>query len=436
MSRIPVSNFYTVPREDFGRRAPARRDIPAKGISRGLFLTAAIAAGVFAMWSGLVTSYVVFRDDALQALFSQQRNVVRAYDTQIATLEAELHRIRSMRFVDQERVDRQMAELRALQRAIENRQTAINTLAQSVGRGQPEITGSVPPAKNRPADAAPPPAPAPDAKPRPISDVIRVDPAPAAPLQSRITPALRPTGVNPALHEIADIAARLARVSNEQADALNRLEQQADERLARAQQAIALLPGPAALPAPPRTATAAAPVGGPFVPANAAPRDPFARQLFRINQAAAETERLTRHLSLLPVLSPISGPAEITSGFGSRVDPFLRQMALHSGIDFRAETGEPIRTTAAGTVIWAGWNGGYGQMVEIDHGNGFTTRYAHLSAVLVKDGAVLPAGAMVGRAGSTGRSTGPHLHYEVRFNGDAVDPLRFLRAGQQLALRR
>lgn len=430
MSRTPVSNFYTVPREDFGRRHAAARGGQAKGISRGLFLTAAIAAGAFAIWSGLVTSYVIFRDDALQALFNQQRNVVRAYDAQLATLETELERIRSMRFVDQERVERQMAELRALQRAIELRQNAINTVTQSVTRGQPEVTGSVP-ARNRPADAAP--AAAPDAKPRPISDVIRVDPTPAAPLQSRITPALRPTGVNPALHEIADIAARLARASNEQAAALNRLEQQTDDRLARAQQAIALLPGPAALPAAPqRTATAALPVGGPFVPVTAAPQDPFARQLFRINQAAAEAERLTRHLVLLPVLSPIAGPAEITSGFGSRVDPFLRQMALHAGIDFRAETGDPIRATAAGTVIWAGWNGGYGQMVEIDHGNGFTTRYAHLSAVLVKDGAVLAAGALVGRAGSTGRSTGPHLHYEVRFNGDAVDPLRFLRAGQRL----
>ncbi|MBN8921351.1 MAG: M23 family metallopeptidase [Rhizobiales bacterium] len=105
---------------------------------------------------------------------------------------------------------------------------------------------------------------------------------------------------------------------------------------------------------------------------------------------------------------------------------------MHTGLDFRGATGEPARATAAGKVTNAGWSGGYGRMVEIDHGNGFATRYGHLSEILVKDGQTVRPGQIVGRVGSTGRSTGPHLHYETRIDGEAVDPHRFLRAGARL----
>jgi murein DD-endopeptidase MepM/ murein hydrolase activator NlpD len=116
-----------------------------------------------------------------------------------------------------------------------------------------------------------------------------------------------------------------------------------------------------------------------------------------------------------------------------RTDPFRRRPAMHTGIDFRAPTGQPARATAGGTVISAGYNRGYGNMVEIDHGNGLTTRFAHLSKVLVKKGQTIAKGDTVGQTGSTGRSTGPHLHYEVRVNGRAIDPMTFIRAGDQLS---
>ena len=116
-----------------------------------------------------------------------------------------------------------------------------------------------------------------------------------------------------------------------------------------------------------------------------------------------------------------------------RVDPFLHVPAMHTSIDFRGELGEPIHATAAGTVTAAGWSGGYGKMVEIDHGNGLSTRYGHLSAIDVEVGHHVRSGQIIGRMGSTGRSTGPHLHYETRVGGEAVDPQRFLRAGLRLA---
>ena len=131
---------------------------------------------------------------------------------------------------------------------------------------------------------------------------------------------------------------------------------------------------------------------------------------------------------------PVSGEIDMSSGFGMRMDPFLRSPAMHTGLDMRGDTGDPVRATANGTVTSAGPNGGYGKMVEIEHKNGLSTRYAHLSAIDVKVGQVVKIGQVIGKIGSTGRSTGPHLHYETRVDGEAVDPQKYLRAGIRLGL--
>jgi murein DD-endopeptidase MepM/ murein hydrolase activator NlpD len=117
-----------------------------------------------------------------------------------------------------------------------------------------------------------------------------------------------------------------------------------------------------------------------------------------------------------------------------RLDPFLSRPAMHTGIDFRGDSGEAIRVTASGKVVSAGWSGGYGRMVEVDHGNGLSTRYGHLSEIDVQVGQAVKAGQTVGRMGSTGRSTGPHLHYETRIDGEAVNPQKFLHAGAKFGL--
>ena len=145
-------------------------------------------------------------------------------------------------------------------------------------------------------------------------------------------------------------------------------------------------------------------------------------QLTRLRQASAA----------LPLARPTSAEADLTSGFGMRIDPFTRGPAMHTGLDFKAEYGADARATAAGTVAAAEYSGGYGRMVEIDHGNGLSTRYAHLSSIRVVAGQKVAAGTLVGRVGSTGRSTGAHLHYETRIDGVPVDPRRFLRAGARL----
>ncbi len=183
----------------------------------------------------------------------------------------------------------------------------------------------------------------------------------------------------------------------------------------------------------PAAAGPGAPMGGPFVPVKLkSDSSAFERQLYRINLAKAQVDRLTRTLVSVPVRKPITGEIDTTSTFGMRVDPFVHAPAMHTGLDFRGTTGDPIRATAAGTVVSAGWSGGYGRMVEIDHGNGLATRYGHLSHIDVQVGQKVVVGQTVGRLGSTGRSTGPHLHYETRVDGEAVDPQRFLRAGIRL----
>jgi len=134
----------------------------------------------------------------------------------------------------------------------------------------------------------------------------------------------------------------------------------------------------------------------------------------------------------VPVRKPVTGEVDMSSPFGMRLDPFLGRPAIHTGIDLRGEIGEPVHATAAGRVTIAGREGGYGNMVEISHGNGLATRYGHLSQIDVKLGQTVRIGEIIGKIGSTGRSTGPHLHYETRINGEAVDPQKFLRAGVRL----
>ncbi|HEX6137571.1 MAG TPA: M23 family metallopeptidase [Casimicrobiaceae bacterium] len=130
--------------------------------------------------------------------------------------------------------------------------------------------------------------------------------------------------------------------------------------------------------------------------------------------------------NFLPSVKPVAD-GWFSSNFGYRIDPFTGQSAFHEGIDFPAETGTAIVAAASGKVVFAGVHPQYGRMIEIDHGNGLVTRYAHASQLNVKVGALVVRGQRVATVGSTGRSTGPHLHFEVRLNGVPQNPARFLR---------
>jgi murein DD-endopeptidase MepM/ murein hydrolase activator NlpD len=138
---------------------------------------------------------------------------------------------------------------------------------------------------------------------------------------------------------------------------------------------------------------------------------------------------------LLPTMMPVAASYNASS-FGRRVDPFTGQWAMHEGIDFLADHGSPIHAAAAGVVIFAGLHPQYGYVVDIDHGNDLVTRYAHTSKLFVREGDVLQRGRKIAEVGSTGRSTGPHLHFEVRYRGTAQNPAKFLEATQAVARTR
>jgi murein DD-endopeptidase MepM/ murein hydrolase activator NlpD len=149
------------------------------------------------------------------------------------------------------------------------------------------------------------------------------------------------------------------------------------------------------------------------------------RDQFSVLEALAMHDTANR--KFMPTLFPIL-EGWYSSNFGYRIDPFTGQQSMHDGIDFPAEAGTPIVATASGKVVLAEWHPAYGKMVEVDHGNGLVSRYAHTSMMLVKEGDLVVRGQRIATVGSTGRSTGPHLHFEVRLNGVPQNPARFLTA--------
>ena len=150
---------------------------------------------------------------------------------------------------------------------------------------------------------------------------------------------------------------------------------------------------------------------------------------------ALESQLMERRIkaTLLPTIVPIDSE-RIGSTFGRRVDPIAGVGAMHEGVDFVADTGTRVIASAGGVVIGAEFHPQYGNLIEIDHGNDFSSRYAHLSKIAVKPGQIVKRGQLIGASGNTGRSTGPHLHFEVRFKGAAQNPARFLQPGTALAL--
>jgi murein DD-endopeptidase MepM/ murein hydrolase activator NlpD len=163
-------------------------------------------------------------------------------------------------------------------------------------------------------------------------------------------------------------------------------------------------------------------VGGPFESA----ANPTFKALFNTWK---KLDQLQGGVIAIPSDKPIKTDVAFTSGFGVRSDPFRAGSAMHPGIDLAGKYGTPVYATADGKVLRAGWNnGGYGNLIEIDHGRGITTRFGHLSAVLIHSGDHVTRGQLIGRMGSTGRSTGNHLHYEVRIDGRAVNPIPFMKS--------
>ena len=383
---------------------------------------------IMAGWSLATGTYFAFHDDVLTRLIARQKDQQFAYEDRIAELRAQVDRITSRQLLNQEQFEQKLDQIMRRQSALENRATTLSTLTDTTPTGSINRHRPAPLNESQSEDRP---------RPSPISDTV-IFTAPrdrVARLESRELPqspikrfatAPRPAaGVEGIL---ARLNASLDRVESRQTAQLNTMEERYDSKAKRLRSVMADLGMDSKKIGAPQSG-----VGGPYIPVTLR-RDAtaFERQLYRVHVSRADVERLTRTMAAVPVRKPIMGDIDLSSGFGVRPDPFLGRPAMHSGLDFRSETGDPVRATANGSVESAGWSGGYGNMIEVDHGNGFSTRYGHLSKIEVKVGQQVKIGQIIGRVGSTGRSTGPHLHYETRIDGDAVDPQKFLRAGLRL----
>ena len=219
-------------------------------------------------------------------------------------------------------------------------------------------------------------------------------------------------------------AAGLARIEARQLAFAESLTRAADRRATAAAEKIRKLglnPGMMLASLDDRSA-----MGGPLISLSTG-RGSLDQRFQRLGVSLARMDALERGLAGIPQVMPAS-LEYISSGFGYRSDPFTGDAAYHAGLDFRGPIGAPIYAAAAGTVSFAGVRSGYGNCIEIDHGNGLMTRYAHMSGYRARAGQKVAAGQVVGLIGSTGRSTGPHLHFEVRINDRPLNPRPFLEA--------
>lgn len=399
------------------------RHITVRPWMAGLFMS---LIGVIAIGYLAATTYLVLRDDLIGASMARQARMQHAYEDRIAALRSQVDRVTSRQLLDQQLMEEKVAELIARQDALSNRHVKIGPLLDRAG-AKPDTIPVPAPNPKKQAEATSVAPKMPRLARLATSSEILTDPKSARlnPLAFAANPTASTSGET--VSERADrifstVTLSLKSIEREQIEKMQGLAINAYETASEIGEIIEA----AGIPLPAEVDSA---VGGPFV----RPIDPkaFEATLDDLDQALSHLDTMRRYARKLPVGIPAPG-AEITSRYGNRRDPFLGRMAFHGGIDFRVSTGTPINSAGSGVVVHAGRNGGYGKMVEIDHGGGVKTRYAHLSKILVSKGDHVVIGERIGKAGSTGRSTGPHLHYEVRRNGNAVDPMRFLKTANRL----
>ena len=428
---VPMNNQAADSKKPFGRR-DSHKIIIANGervtsISLNP-VVAAIAVSVLVFF-GIAylgaTTYLFFRDDLIGATLARQARMQHAYEDRITTLRAEIDRITSRQLIDQEAFEAKLDRLLARQSTLDDRQVLVSQIIENARKNGIRLASTaIPSEKPSIGDAAEPTT----------TGGVGGKLEPTAPLKaSSLFPIFgnkpdQPSAIrqkSPFERNLVTVETRIGTMMREHSAALDAISVSAEANIKRIEKVFGRLGVRLAKAPVKKTASG---LGGPFVPL---PAQRLQDRIDRAERALTRIRKLKNSAKVLPLRRPMKSSA-ITSRFGPRIDPFLRRPAMHTGIDFRGKRGTSVFATADGRVKSAGRNGGYGLSVEIDHGNGLLTRYAHLSRIHVKKGERIEAGRRIGRVGSTGRSTGPHLHYETHLRGKAIDPMRYLKAAKDL----
>ena len=394
----------------FGRPAAPRPQAKGRHLSvKPLYLY----AGFGALLATNVLSLVGFflAPDISRLLTGQAEAVYGAYEDRIAQLRVEVDRLQSRHYAQTGDINLQLQELSQTQEVLMEQHQYVKQLADKAAALGIDAKG---PAKSddSPADGVP-------VQPGPIETV----PPDATLLTGSITP------INDPAARVAAAAASLNQMMDDSRLALAALS---DEASSKTDQIMGTLAAVGIQPKLP-SGTDAEGEGGPLLPPLDAPE--ASSLVDDANSVAAALDRYSAAMAAAgtaPIHKPINGETRISSVFGNRTDPFTGRPAFHPGIDFAAPEGTTVLSAGAGTVSFVGQINGYGNAVEITHDGGLLTLYGHLSAFLVQEGQKVDTGTPIARVGSTGRSTGPHLHFEVRRSDSTINPAPFLSAGRAL----
>lgn len=395
---------------------------------RPVFFTVAVCSAIMLMVGYFsATAYLVFRDDLISASFANQARVKHEYEDRIAALRTKLDRVTSRQLLDQQAIESRVHELMARQENIGKRSSRMTNLldkAKNRGLNASAATGNIPVPTLNPVKSGT------DNITTGSIDTSQANVQIASNFQLRSNPTTTSTA-NPYSPELSsnftqqlfgEVAEQIGMIDTNQRQKVDQLRIAAADKVAKI--SSILKSNGVKVPQMPSSD-----VGGPFVPLDHSV--PFEAHLEALESTLNHYDSLSGLARKMPFANPIPG-AKISSNFGYRKDPFNGRSAMHSGMDFKAPTGTPVRATGDGVVASAGRKGGYGKVVEIRHKNGLITRYAHLSRINVKKGHKVNVGQMIGKVGSTGRSTGPHLHYEVRQGKTARNPSKYIQVGFKL----
>lgn len=380
----PVSRMFAAP-----HNKPPRTH--ATGI-RPSYIYAAFAT---LFGTNVLTLVAFLMAPDISALLSGQNDVVvSAYEDRIAQLRVEVDRLHSRQFAQAGDINLQLQELTQQQEVLLEQHQLVKQLAQKAAELGIET-----------------------AAPAPVDEDGDVAPVVA------VTPAATGSG------DLAEVGASMTQMMDDSRMALAALSVSATEST---DTILDVLGGLGIKPKMPDGLSEA--VGGPYEPpVEGADAGGIVDDANDVYLALARFKAARNAIDLAPIHKPMGSLNRISSTFGNRKDPFTGGRAFHAGLDFPAPRGTTVLSAGYGKVTFVGEKSGYGNLVEITHFTGLVTRYGHLSAFLVKQGQIVNTGTPIAKVGSTGRSTGPHLHFEVRSKDVAVDPGKYLAAGKRLA---